>query len=143
MQPILVVDDEHELLSLLKEEFDSYDIESSTADNTESAIELLKTESFSCLFLDIVLGKTSSEKVIEFLKSPENTINIDLPVVIMSGYVDPSFIERVQAKVYKVIEKPFKDGLIKSIIADLPTQETVDTTVSNDISEDDEDPFDL
>lgn len=143
MQPILVVDDEHELLSLLKEEFDSYDIESSTADNTESAIELLKTESFSCLFLDIVLGKTSSEKVIEFLKSPENTINIDLPVVIMSGYVDLSFIERVQAKVYKVIEKPFKDGLIKSIIADLPTQKTVDTTVSNDISEDDEDPFDL
>ena len=123
MEPILVVDDKADILSILKEEFDSQDIESSEVDNTSDAVELLKTKQFSCLFLDIVLGNTSSEKIVEFLKGPENTLNSNLPVIVMSGYVDPAFVERVKTKVYKVIEKPFEEGLIQRIIEDLSVQE--------------------
>jgi len=52
---ILVVDDEEEILCLLKEVFESADYGVWTADNAEDALNILKTNILKVIFLDLNL----------------------------------------------------------------------------------------
>jgi len=119
MNPVLVVDDQHDILSFIEWELKPTGIECSQADNTNKAIELLKEKQLSCIFLDILLDDTSSEEVLKFLKSEENSLNRDIPVVIMSGFINQEFIDRNVDKVYKILEKPFNTGEIVEIVNSL------------------------
>ncbi|OIQ20586.1 MAG: hypothetical protein BM556_01215 [Bacteriovorax sp. MedPE-SWde] len=119
MNPVLVVDDQHDILSFIEWELKPTGIECSQADNTNKAIELLKEKQLSCIFLDILLDDTSSEEVLKFLKSEENNLNRDIPVVIMSGFINQEFIDRNVDKVYKILEKPFNTGEIVEIVNSL------------------------
>lgn len=115
MDPILIVDDKHEILSLIKWELKEEGILSMQADSCESAIELLEEISFSAIFLDIVLGDEQSSTILSFLSSENNLLNIEVPIVVMSGLIDKKFSEKHANKFYAILEKPFSDNEIRAI----------------------------
>ncbi|EQC51643.1 response regulator [Bacteriovorax sp. DB6_IX] len=119
MEPILIVDDQHDILSFIEWELKSTGVECSQADNISDAINLLKERKLSCIFLDILLDDKSSEDILRFLKSEENSLNADIPIVVMSAFIDENFISRNAGKVYKIVEKPFEPGEISSIVTNL------------------------
>lgn len=119
MEPILIVDDQHDILSFIEWELKSTGVECSQADNISDAINLLKERKLSCIFLDILLDDKSSEDILRFLKSEENSLNADISIVVMSAFIDENFISRNAGKVYKIVEKPFEPGEISSIVTNL------------------------
>jgi len=119
MEPVLIVDDQHDILSFIEWELKPTGVQCSLIDNVSDAIGLLKEQKVSCIFLDILLNDTSSEEVLKFLKSEENSLNADVPVIIMSAYIDKDFVERNSNKVYRIIEKPFDAGEIADLVSGL------------------------
>jgi DNA-binding NtrC family response regulator len=119
MEPILIVDDQHDILSFIEWELKPTGVECSQADNVGDAISLLKEKKLSCIFLDILLENTTSEDILRFLKSEENSLNQDIPVIVMSAFIDQDFVTRNEGKVYKIIEKPFDAGEISEIVSSL------------------------
>ncbi len=119
MKPVLIVDDEHDILSFLKWELKQSKIQSDQVDNPEDAIKLLKENEYLCVLTDIVLKNISSEKIVNFIKSEENLINKELPIIVMSGKINDEFIERNKSKFYKIVEKPFSQGEIIKILNEL------------------------
>lgn len=119
MEPVLIVDDQHDILSFIEWELKPTGVECSQADNVGDAINLLKEKKLSCIFLDILLEDSSSEDILKFLKSDENNLNQDIPVIVMSAFIDKEFVARNEGKVYKIIEKPFDAGEISEIVTSL------------------------
>lgn len=116
MNPVLVVDDKHDILSFIRYELKPDGINTFEADNVSDAIAALRSNEFSCILLDIFIKEESSEEVIKFLKSDENTLNSSVPIIIMSGMINEDFINRNASKVYKILEKPFGNGEILETI---------------------------
>lgn len=119
MEPVLIVDDQHDILSFIEWELKPTGVECSQADNVNDAINLLKEKKLSCIFLDILLEDSSSEDILKFIKSEENNLNPDIPVIVMSAFIDKEFVARNEGKVFKIIEKPFDSGQISEIVTNL------------------------
>lgn len=113
---VFVLDDDQEILGILRFEMKMLKLDSFETPRIDEALEKLKEEAFDCIVLDIFIGKESSNHVIEFLKSEENQINKDIPIILMSGGINVEFIERNRNKVYDIVEKPFNSKEIMDII---------------------------
>lgn len=119
MKPILLVDDRHDILSLLKWELKQLGVLCMQADNTADALDLLSEIEFEAIFLDIVLGQNNSTSIVDFIRSEKNLLNINIKVVLMSGLIDQAFMDKHKNKFYKILEKPFVDTDIAEIVEQL------------------------
>lgn len=79
---ILVVDDETEVRDLLVDLLNKEDYLSKSCASGEAALDLLKTESFDAVLLDIKLSGISG---LEVLKNIRDTYK-NLPVVMITGF---------------------------------------------------------
>lgn len=120
MEPILIVDDSDDILNIIENELGKSGHDCLKATCIDSAIEILKENKVSCIFLDIIMSECeSSEKVLQFIRSEDNQMNVDLPIIIMSAAIDGDFIERNRNKVFDIIEKPFERNDISDLVAKL------------------------
>ncbi|EQC44027.1 response regulator [Bacteriovorax sp. Seq25_V] len=119
MKPFLIVDDNHDVLSFLKWELQEFGAISMQADNCQDAIEVIKEIELEAIFLDIVLGHESSEQIITFIRSEENTLNKDVRVVLMSGLIDQEFSHKYHDKFYQILEKPFSSERLLQVLKQL------------------------
>lgn len=120
MEPILIVDDSDDILNIIENELGKSGHDCLKATSIDSAIEILKENKVSCIFLDIIMSECeSSEKVLQFIRSEDNQMNVDLPIIIMSAAIDGDFIERNRNKVFDIIEKPFERNDISDLVAKL------------------------
>jgi signal transduction histidine kinase/CheY-like chemotaxis protein len=85
MQHILIVDDDDETRQLLARMLALYDASLSihTAPNGKVALQMLKSESFDLLLLDLVMPEINGLQVMEQVRSDPATQ--DLPVIVISG----------------------------------------------------------
>lgn len=113
MKEVLVVDDNDPVFKIIENELISINVRSIYASKNENALAELKKKKFRCIFLDIILGNESSAKVIDFLRSSENTLNQDIPVIVISGFADKDYSERIKCKVFSFLSKPFLKNSIK------------------------------
>ncbi|MCB9061113.1 MAG: response regulator [Halobacteriovoraceae bacterium] len=107
MANILIVDDTIDILELVKEALEEGGHRALLADRADDCIELLKQEKFDGIFLDIFLEEGPSTPILQFIKSDENQLNPNLPIVLISGKVDENFVERNKIKVAGILTKPF------------------------------------
>lgn len=82
MSKILVVDDEEEIVSMLKKNLKSegYDVEGAT--DRESALSKMKDEIYSIVLLDIKFPETSGQELLQTFKEINPLVN----VVMITGY---------------------------------------------------------
>ncbi len=79
---ILVVDDEKNIVSNIKEYLESNDYNVITAYDGEKAIEILKSESIDLLILDLMLPKLSGEDVCKEVRK-----NLNIPIIMLTAKV--------------------------------------------------------
>jgi CheY-like chemotaxis protein len=101
--PVLVVDDNHELLELIEMLLLNSGYPAIAVQSSAQALELAGKQRFSALFTDLVMPGLNGHELIKAVRDTED--NRELPVVIMSGL---AMSEQVidQPGIYH-LEKPF------------------------------------
>jgi len=112
---ILVVDDVKENRSIVKNILTLCNYEVQSASNGLEALQIVKTDNFDLILLDIMMPKMGGIEVCRYLKIDPETAN--LPVIFLTANTDKELL----AKAYKVggsdfIKKPFyKEELIARV----------------------------
>lgn len=100
-----IVDDDPGMLKYLSELVSSIDYKSKTYDNANEFLTSYSDDGLGCLVLDLRLPGISGLELQQQLSSN----NIDLPVIMISGFGDISIaVKAMKAGVLDFLEKPFK-----------------------------------
>jgi len=83
---ILIVDDEPDNLSLLRNLFDFLKAEVTTSASSADALVLLEIQEFDILLLDIRMPKLSGEDMIRVLRANANEKKRTLPVIAVTSH---------------------------------------------------------
>lgn len=86
-QKILVVDDEAEVVSSLKESLEAGGYEVLTATDGIAAVETARTGTPHLILLDLMLPKLDGYRVLKLLKSDERYKKI--PIIVVTARADP------------------------------------------------------
>lgn len=134
---LLLIDDDqdfNEALALsMQKDFEKVH----TANNIESAINLLSQFNFSCIVLDInIAGRNGAEIVKYLIEHPEN-FNNKTPLIIMSGYIDDKFIEKHKNRFAGILRKPFEKSelliAIQNALAGTPPEEIKEDAATEEL----------
>ena len=104
-EKILVVDDDRNLLELLKIRLDSAHYEAVTALREEEAVEAVKAQTFDLAIVDLQLIQRDGIALMEDL----HLISPDLPVLILTAHGSiESAVEAMKRGAYGYVTKPFE-----------------------------------
>ena len=102
---ILVVDDDRNLLELVKMRLESVDYEVTTAFREEDAIEAVKNQVFDLSIVDLQLAHQDGISLMEEF----HLILPDMPVIILTAYGSiESAVEAMKRGAYSYLTKPFE-----------------------------------
>ena len=100
-----IVDDDPSMLKYLSELLSTIDYLSKTYDSASDFLNSYNNDGLGCLILDLKLPDISGLELQQQLESN----NIDLPVIMISGFGDISTaVQAMKAGVLDFLEKPFK-----------------------------------
>jgi len=109
---ILIVDDEPDVVNVIKRFLKGNDYRFLDANTGESAVEIAQSDNPSLVVLDLALPDMNGYQVIERLKMNTKTQNI--PVLLLSGYaVDEERLEQIDDRThFPFIEKPIRSDAL-------------------------------
>jgi two-component system response regulator GlrR len=101
---ILVVDDDRNILELMKIRLESADYDVDTALDEENAIENVNTNIYDIAIVDLQLAETDGITLMEKL----HLVNPEMPVIILTAYgTIESAVEAMRKGAYSYLTKPF------------------------------------
>jgi two-component system, NtrC family, response regulator PilR len=113
MSSILVVDDEKSLRDFLAIMLEEEGYKVFTAHNADSALKLIKENTFDLILTDIRMGKSNG---IDVLESAQKILP-DTPVVMMTAYATAeTAVDAMKKGAYDYISKPFKIEDVQLIV---------------------------
>lgn len=112
---VLLIDDEKEFVTTLAERLQLRGLHPVTATDGETGLNLIMTESFDAVVLDVMMPELSGLEVLERVKNFDSRI----PVIILTGHGRPEDGPRgMQLGAFDYLIKPFDiDELIQKIDA--------------------------
>ena len=114
MEKILVVDDDQNVLKVIKMRLEARDYQVATATEAEQSVEMAKQEVFDLALVDLKLGDRDGITLMEGLQQ----INPEMPIIIFTAYgTIENAVEAMRKGAYGYLTKPFdyNDLLITSI----------------------------
>ncbi|MBK7963787.1 MAG: response regulator [Bdellovibrionales bacterium] len=108
---ILLVEDDKAFADLLMADLVKIsDFKMIWAKTLPEGMTKLNNQKFSCILLDLQLEKHSGLKLIQQVRNPNATkqLNADTPIILMSGYLKGDVVVSVATLVQGIIAKPFK-----------------------------------
>jgi two-component system response regulator GlrR len=104
---ILVIDDNPNLLELIKMRLESADYAVTATGEEDRAIAVLKEQSFDLCIVDLMLAKGDGLSLMEEFR----TINPDVPTIILTAHGSiESAVEAMRRGAYSYLTKPFEPG---------------------------------
>ncbi len=102
---ILVVDDDRNLLEVIKMRLESADYAVTTASDEHRAMEMAREHTFDLAILDLQLVETDGIKLMEQI----HLLNPDLPVVILTAFgTIESAVDAMKRGAFSYLSKPFE-----------------------------------
>ena len=109
MKQILIVDDDPDVLEVLKEIVKAYGFEVIAAATARDAIATLTRQTVDLIILDLAMPQISGDQFLEFIRKKGSAT----PVMVVSGHVTPDLEAKVKASGVRVIvQKPFEVATI-------------------------------
>lgn len=125
---IHIVDDDPGMLTYLSELVSTINYKSKTYDNANDFLNTYNDEGLGCLVLDLRLPGISGLELQQQLASN----NIDLPVIMISGFGDVSTaVKAMKAGVLDFLEKPFKGQDLLELIHKAVSKHKIDRHNNN------------
>jgi DNA-binding NtrC family response regulator len=104
MPGILIVDDDRNLLKVLRDILEGPGIEITTAENAESALSVIKTQTLDLIITDLKMPGKSGIDVLAFSLK----INPSIPVIMVSAFANvEAAVDAMKRGAYDFITKPF------------------------------------
>lgn len=123
-----IVDDDPSMLKYLSELVSTIDYNSKTYDNANEFLSSYADDGVGCLVLDLRLPGISGLELHQQLAG----FNIDLPVIMISGFGDVSTaVKAMKAGVLDFLEKPFKGQDLLDLIHNAVSQHKLDRQKNN------------
>ncbi|MCC7441175.1 MAG: response regulator [Bdellovibrionales bacterium] len=130
---VLLLEDEQELQSLIRESLEASGLRVLTSDSIADVQFKLHNQAFDAIVMDMRVKGGDSASVVEALiraredatgkkttqKRDAFTANAFAPLVMMSGYFDPSSVKRIATATPHVFVKPFSMGAVVDRVREL------------------------
>ncbi len=116
---VLVVDDDPELLQLVRVLLSRINLETICVENAADAAQFLRTEPLpELMILDLMLPDVSG---VEFLRQMRSKANFDaMPVLILSALIDPDRIRAaLDAGADRYLTKPYIANNLLTVVQDM------------------------
>ncbi|HNW99950.1 MAG TPA: response regulator [Candidatus Cloacimonadota bacterium] len=113
---ILIVDDEKNILTLLKKTLDHMDYDVSTAEDGNKALTHLQKEDYDILFLDLNLPDITGMEILQRLSRQQQ--KPDIVIITAFGNIDNA-VEAMKLGAVDFIQKPFTPDQIRSTVLKL------------------------
>lgn len=113
---ILVAEDEDELRKMITEALESRSLNVIEADTATMAIRKLKNQKFDCVITDIKLGHETGEDIIHYTLDPKSKDNHNVPILVISGFLDKDLVSRVAKNIRGAFVKPFEPKALKETV---------------------------
>jgi two-component system alkaline phosphatase synthesis response regulator PhoP len=126
---ILIIDDEPEILILVKSRIEASGYRGITAGNGKTGIELAKSENPTVILLDLLMPEMDGYEVMKRLKGDETTAKI--PVILFTA-APPEEVIKKGGQVMEAVDfviKPFDDKALLFLInriADMTSEDVMD-----------------
>ena len=104
---VLVVEDERELASILKDNFEVEGFKVILAKDGVEGLNKINNQRFDSIVLDMRFAKGSGEDVIHAVRSDKNSFNGSTPIIVMSGFLDKHMVDEIKGRINAVFVKPF------------------------------------
>ncbi len=102
---ILLVDDDVDLLELIKETIEDDFSSVLTTDRATAALELIKSKKIDCVVTDYRMPEMSGLALIEYITQNHPEIPI---ILLTSNGSDPEVINAIETGLFDYVSKPFK-----------------------------------
>jgi CheY-like chemotaxis protein len=111
---VLVVDDQPQVLSMLREVVEHLGYEASTAASGEEAIAAMATVQPHVVFLDLAMPGISGLEVLKYVRVHHHTV----PVIVITGNIDQEIAGHARAAgAFAVVGKPISLDALKVLAA--------------------------
>lgn len=113
---ILVVEDDVDLNNSILTALTASGYIAHGAVDTRDAGFKLKNQTYACILVDIKLGIESGESLILQIRERRDYMNLDSPIVVISGNLDRPLVEKIGRKIQGALVKPFSmPGLLDTV----------------------------
>ena len=110
---VLLVDDEKDFLDIMAERIEARGMGVSTATSAADALEMVRTESYDAVIMDLMMPEMDGFKSLKLFKKSRH----DVSIILLTANIREE--ERIEAKklgAMEVIEKPADLNLLTQII---------------------------
>lgn len=122
---ILVVDDEEYNRLLFSKILGKWNVDFSLAENGMTALEMLKTEKFDIVFMDMRMPGIDGLKTTRFIREEMHISEIEMPVIFISAAPGNEEQEKFrQAGINAFMPKPFSENMLFSAIVEATAMST-------------------
>ena len=115
---ILVIDDDENILKVLKTTLNANDFEVYTKSKSLEAIEIFKTNKIDFVILDLIMPELNGVEMYKKLR----VIDKDIPIILMSAYPEAMEISKMNIEALgnhiKKIQKPIDTDILLKLIND-------------------------
>ncbi len=128
---ILIVDDDFNLLTLMKRHMDSFGLSADTAENGKEAVTLLEQKEYGVVITDMMMPEMDGMALLAYVS--EHHPQTD--VLVISGYsAIYSFTEIIKAGAVDFIAKPFEKDELKAKLQRIFNERQLITNLQNEIT---------
>lgn len=113
---LLIIDDNVEIMDVIEDVLDGIFSKIMRAKTVEEAQNFLSQYVFSYAILDINLEGRNGAEVIKYLVDRPENKNNTCPFVIVSGIINPQFIERNRNRFAGILMKPFDHSELREMV---------------------------
>ena len=100
---VLIVDDEKDFLDIMAERMEARGMDVSTTTSAEEALEMVMTESYDAVIMDLMMPEMDGFKALKLFKESRP----DVPVILLTANVpEEKCLEAIKLGAMDVIEKP-------------------------------------
>ena len=100
---ILLIDDEKDFLDIMAERMEARGMDVSTATSAEDALEMLLTDSYDAVIMDLMMPEMDGFKALKLFKERKPEVQI---ILLTANVPEEKCIEAIKLGAMHVIEKP-------------------------------------
>jgi DNA-binding NtrC family response regulator len=114
VKKLLIVDDEPEILAVLKDQLEEDGMDIQTASAGKQALELCERESFDAILSDLNMPQMDGLKFLKNLRDRGN----QTPFVVLTGYADKDkAVQALKLGAFDFLEKPWSSEQLEEVVS--------------------------
>ena len=106
---VLIVDDEKDFLDIMAERMQARGMDVSTATSATDALEMVRTESYDAVIMDMIMPEMDGLKALKLFKESRPEVSI---ILLSANVPEEKCIEAIKLGAMDVIEKPADINLL-------------------------------